>query len=186
MKTLSILFLNLIICLYSYAQIPNNNVNYKASALTIFLNGNQEVLHMNTNFEIRGNHIKTTNYDQTKNLYLKEKFKPAVLETGHKVIVAQAVDNGGFYCPITIGHLQNDDYFIIIAYNNINFFYEVKLTNDTIPGFPKELPDHSMSTREYTQAEVNDFVRKFGDPASVSSMWLYDFLYGNENGNGKE
>ena len=187
-----ILFLMITFSVYSiataqdYNEILPLNKTYEAADVTIVFNGTYEEYsfpYEKPLFRFDGKHIQTTMDCQMKNLWgVDLQWKDTLIDDQLPAVpvrVIQGVDNGGFYCPITYGYdskIQKP--FIIIAYNTIQWYFYLNETEKIIDDSVFELPDHTMSERQYTDEEVTEFLMKFGDPGLVSNVWVYDFLFG--------
>lgn len=158
MKKLLIIFF--LLPLFSFAQkLETDSINYKAIILQEYLYGeNKSAGASETIFEFRNRIIHTSNKNQTQTFYLQEDWYAEELE-GYPIKQVQAKDAGGFKCLLFFGyHEKTKTYFIIIGYNNVDLFYKIKITEETIEPIEIVRVPYKWEDIEYTDEQIKRFI----------------------------
>lgn len=180
MKKYLIIVKLIIISLSIFSQeILLDSTGYKAFRLSIYVREKKLDYNSDVLFFIDNNKLSASVDKQFKKLYFISEPETDVI-TGHEVKIIQCLDNGGFYCFLTIGLDETSDtYFIVITYSDITFFYQCKITDER--PWDSDPKDHIFEQQkykkdpEYTEKEVDDFLRNFGDPKTIKNLIIKDF-----------
>lgn len=108
-------------------KLKTDNVDYSAYVVSEYSASSVKGDVSDAHFAFRSDTIKTNLSGQKRVFYLTSSWKETILDTGNTVEIAEAKDSGGFRLTITLGFDEPlERYFIILAYNNVTFFYEVR------------------------------------------------------------
>jgi hypothetical protein len=124
----------------------------------------------------------TSQRDQRKTIHFLEEPQHDVYYD-HPVIRRRAIDNGGYNCVFYLGvePQRENTWFIVLAYNNVIFFYEVR----ELPVPMEELDllrKHDLYEKsifdkiddDYTNREVDEFLEQFGNPELIKKLMIYE------------
>jgi len=176
MKKLILISLFFLFATINFAQeIYSDSINYRAYVVAEYYEDKKIGDVTDDLFAFRGDIVITSIKGQRRAFYIEEGWEQTNLSTGHSVKIAQAYDNGGFRVGITLGYDTNSEtYFIILAYNNVNFFYEVETEEIEIE---KELFIYQKEAPTYTDEEIRNFLKQYGDPDVILESMLFELWF---------
>ncbi|MFW6311921.1 MAG: hypothetical protein ACOC1K_06775 [Nanoarchaeota archaeon] len=170
MKYLVIILLFLNFSLYSQ-EVKIDSINYVSEDITVFENGTYKMQKDSNLFTFKSNKIVTSYNDQRRVFYKSDEWEHIKVK-GNPMSVCQYTDNGGFKCNIAVGYdNEAQKNFIIIDYNNVNFFYVCNIAQIEKFEFlyPYEAP-------EYTNEEVDEFLQQYGNPDHLKNLMIIELL----------
>lgn len=180
MKKIALLLLFIPSLLFSQFQMED--AAYKASLLRIY-NGDklQRIEESSVLFYFDKGIMTSSKRDQTKLMRFETQERKTMNYKGGSlpILKAQAKDSGGFLCAFIAGWVEETDtYIIFLGYDDVQFFYECQLTDERPwDNDPPEFQPHEPMERNYTDEEVDEFLRMFGDPKVLKRMmWNSLFL----------
>ena len=158
-------------------EFKDDSVNYRAYVVTEYHHNNGKKIGDTTSvlFAFRGDIILTSIEGQRKAFYIEDEWETTELSTGHKVKVTKAYDNGGFRLGITLGYDDcSETVFIILAYNNLSFFYEVNKEEIKIE---EEIFLYKDELVTYTNEEVKEFLSQYGNPNLIFTTLMFSLWF---------
>jgi hypothetical protein len=190
MKRLAIIWTLLLIPIILMAQIPIEDVSYKAFRVDIYIQGETHAFSCNDIFYIKDNKMVSTLNNQAKRVYFQEKPAYQDIKTYNDNLHAASKDLGGFKCQFYLVYTpadkttskEKDVYSIIIYYSNVMFNFQCHLTDEK-PWFMNEDPSDYLieegkqyvENPNYTQEEIDAFLSQIGDPAKIMAIIMASF-----------
>ena len=176
MKRLIFVLLLFLISTFCFSQnIKVDTINYRAKVVAKYINDKKSGDLSDVLFSFRGDVIFTSIDDQRRAFYRKTKWEK-IEDSEYNIYRVQCKDNGGFLLELLIGYNKpSESNFIIVKYNNITYFYEVQAEEIPVP--EEELYIYQTESPDYTEEEVNEFLRQFGNPVLIKQMMIRELLF---------